>query len=304
MRNFTDIKDISSIDIETILERTKKEKRNIKENGATGIEKILAGKSVALIFEKPSTRTRVSFEVGITQLGGKPIILQAADIQLSRGETVADTAKVLSRYVDLIVIRCFKHEMMLDFSVHSSVPVINGLTDLTHPCQVIADMLTIEESRGKIQNQDIIWLGDGNNVARSWVEASEVSKLNLTICTPENLSLPENLIKGAISKGAKVKIDNDPENAVKNKNVVITDTWNSMGDGTVNNENSLKPYQVNKKLMKLASKEAVFIHCLPAHRGHEVTAEVIDSKQSLVFLGAENRMHVQRSIIWWCLNND
>ena len=304
MRSFTDIKDISSVDIETILERTKKEKRNIKENGATGIEKILAGKSVALIFEKPSTRTRVSFEVGITQLGGKPIILQAADIQLSRGETVADTAKVLSRYVDLIVIRCFKHEMMLDFSVHASVPVINGLTNLTHPCQVMSDILTIEESKGKIQNQDIIWLGDGNNVARSWVEASEVSKLNLTICTPDNLSLPRNLIKNAISKGAKVKIDNDPENAVKNKNVVITDTWNSMGDGTVNNENSLKPYQVNKKLMKLASKEAVFMHCLPAHRGHEVTAEVIDSKQSLVFLGAENRMHVQRSIIWWCLNND
>ena len=304
MRNFTDIKDISSIDIETILERTKKEKKNIKENGLIGIEKILAGKSVALIFEKPSTRTRVSFEVGITQLGGKPIILQAADIQLSRGETVSDTAKVLSRYVDLIVIRCFKHEMMLDFSTHSSVPVINGLTDLSHPCQVMADMLTIEESKGKIQDQDIIWLGDGNNVARSWVEASEALKLNLTISTPDNLSLPRNLIKNAIAKGAKIAIDKNPDNAVKNKNVVITDTWNSMGDGTVNNENSLKPYQVNKKLMKLASKEAVFIHCLPAHRGHEVTAEVIDSKQSLVFLGAENRMHVQRSIIWWCLNND
>ena len=304
MRSFTDIKDISSFDIETILERTKKEKKNIKDNGLTGIEKILAGKSVALIFEKPSTRTRVSFEVGITQLGGKPIVLQAADIQLSRGETVSDTAKVLSRYVDLIVIRCFKHEMMLDFSAHSSVPVINGLTDLSHPCQVMADMLTIEESKGKIQDQDIIWLGDGNNVARSWVEASEVSKLNLTISTPDNLSLPRNLIKNAIAKGAKIAIDKNPDNAVKNKNVVITDTWNSMGDGTVNNENSLKPYQVNKKLMKLASKEAVFIHCLPAHRGHEVTAEVIDSKQSLVFLGAENRMHVQRSIIWWCLNND
>ena len=304
MRSFTDIKDISSFDIETILERTKKEKKNIKDNGLTGIEKILAGKSVALIFEKPSTRTRVSFEVGITQLGGKPIVLQAADIQLSRGETVSDTAKVLSRYVDLIVIRCFKHEMMLDFSAHSSVPVINGLTDLSHPCQVMADMLTIEESKGKIQDQDIIWLGDGNNVARSWVEASEVLKLNLTISTPDNLSLPRNLIKNAIAKGAKIAIDKNPDNAVKNKNVVITDTWNSMGDGTVNNENSLKPYQVNKKLMKLASKEAVFIHCLPAHRGHEVTAEVIDSKQSLVFLGAENRMHVQRSIIWWCLNND
>ena len=304
MRSFTDIKDISSFDIETILERTKKEKKNIKDNGLTGIEKILAGKSVALIFEKPSTRTRVSFEVGITQLGGKPIVLQAADIQLSRGETVSDTAKVLSRYVDLIVIRCFKHEMMLDFSAHSSVPVINGLTDLSHPCQVMADMLTIEESKGKIQDQDIIWLGDGNNVARSWVEASEALKLNLTISTPDNLSLPRNLIKNAIAKGAKIAIDKNPDNAVKNKNVVITDTWNSMGDGTVNNENSLKPYQVNKKLMKLASKEAVFIHCLPAHRGHEVTAEVIDSKQSLVFLGAENRMHVQRSIIWWCLNND
>ena len=304
MKNFTDIKDISKGDIEDILTRTKNEKRSIKENGIQSIEKILLGKTVALIFEKPSTRTRVSFEVGISQQGGSATVLQSSDIQLSRGETVADTARVLSKYVDLIVIRCFKHQTMIDFSNYSSVPVINGLTDQSHPCQVISDILTIEENKGHLLKQKLLWIGDGNNVARSWLEASKLTNLNLTICTPENLSFPNHLIESFIKDGANFLVDNDPNTAIKNKSVVITDTWNSMGDGSVNKENSLIPYQVNKNLMSKATKNAVFMHCLPAHRGCEVTQEVIDSKQSLVFEGAENRLHVQRSIIWWCLNSD
>ena len=303
MKNFTDIKDISKADIEDILTRTKNEKRSIKENGIQAIEKILLDKTVALIFEKPSTRTRVSFEVGISQQGGSAIVLQSSDIQLSRGETVADTARVLSRYVDLIVIRCFKHQTMIDFSNNSSVPVINGLTDQSHPCQVISDILTIEENKGHLSKQKLLWIGDGNNVARSWLEASKVTNLNLTLCTPENLSLPNDLIESSVEDGANFIVDNDPNTAIKNKSVIITDTWNSMGDGTVNKENSLMPYQVNKNLISKATKDAVFMHCLPAHRGCEVTEEVIDSKQSLVFEGAENRLHVQRSIIWWCLNS-
>ena len=304
MKNFTDIKDISKGDIEDILTRTKNEKRSIKENGIQSIEKILLGKTVALIFEKPSTRTRVSFEVGISQQGGSTSVLQSSDIQLSRGETVADTARVLSKYVDLIVIRCFKHQTMIDFSNYSSVPVINGLTDQSHPCQVISDILTIEENKGDLLKQKLLWIGDGNNVARSWLEASKLTNLNLTICTPENLSFPNHLIESSIKDGANFLVDNDPNTAIKNKSVVITDTWNSMGDGSVNKENSLMPYQVNKNLMSKATKDAVFMHCLPAHRGCEVTEEVIDSNQSLVFEGAENRLHVQRSIIWWCLNSD
>ncbi|MAC61179.1 MAG: ornithine carbamoyltransferase [SAR116 cluster bacterium] len=304
MKNFTDIKDISKGDIEDILTRTKNEKISIKENGIQSIEKILLGKTVALVFEKPSTRTRVSFEVGISQQGGSTSVLQSSDIQLSRGETVADTAKVLSKYVDLIVVRCFKHQTMIDFSNNSSVPVVNGLTDQSHPCQVIADILTIEENKGHLSKQNLLWIGDGNNVARSWLEASKLTNLNLTICTPENLSLPNDLIESSVKDGVNLLVDNDPNTAIRNKSVIITDTWNSMGDGSVNKENSLMPYQVNKNLMSKARKDAVFMHCLPAHRGCEVTEEVIDSKQSLVFEGAENRLHVQRSIIWWCLNSD
>ena len=304
MRSFTDIKDLSKSDIEAILFRTKQEKKVIAEKGNLDIEKILLGKTVALIFEKPSTRTRVSFEVGISQLGGYSSVLQASDIQLSRGESISDTARVLSRYVDLIIVRCFKHQMMIDLAKNASVPVINGLTDQSHPCQVMADILTIEENKGSLSNQNILWIGDGNNVSRSWVEASSLYNLQITLCTPKELSLPIKLIENSIAKGANITIDYEPESAINNKDVIITDTWSSMGDNSINKENSLKPYQVNRELIKKARKDAVFMHCLPAHRGKEVTNEVIDSNQSIVFAGAENRLHVQRSIIWWCLNND
>ena len=304
MRSFTDIKDLSKSDIEAILFRTKQEKKVIAEKGNLDIEKILLGKTVALIFEKPSTRTRVSFEVGISQLGGYSSVLKASDIQLSRGESISDTARVLSKYVDLIIVRCFEHQMMIDLAKNSSVPVINGLTDQSHPCQVMADILTIEENKGSLSNQNILWIGDGNNVSRSWVEASSIYDFQITLCTPKELSLPTKFIENSIAKGANITIDYEPESAINNKDVIITDTWSSMGDNSVNKENTLKPYQVNRELIKKARKDAVFMHCLPAHRGKEVTNEVIDSNQSIVFAGAENRLHVQRSIIWWCLKND
>ena len=304
MRSFTDIKDLSKSDIEAILFRTKQEKKVIAEKSNLDIEKILLGKTVALIFEKPSTRTRVSFEVGISQLGGYSSVLQASDIQLSRGESISDTARVLSKYVDLIIVRCFEHQMMIDLAKNSSVPVINGLTDQSHPCQVMADILTIEENKGSLSNQNILWIGDGNNVSRSWVEASALYNFQITLCTPKELSLPINFIENSIANGANITIDYEPESAINNKDVIITDTWSSMGDNSINKENSLKPYQVNRELIKKARKDAVFMHCLPAHRGKEVTSEVIDSTQSIVFAGAENRLHVQRSIIWWCLKND
>ena len=304
MRSFTDIKDLSKSDIEAILFRTKQEKKVIAEKSSLDIEKILLGKTAALIFEKPSTRTRVSFEVGISQLGGYSSVLQASDIQLSRGESISDTARVLSKYVDLIIVRCFEHQMMIDLAKNSSVPVINGLTDQSHPCQVMADILTIEENKGSLSNQNILWIGDGNNVSRSWVEASSLYDFQITLCTPKELSLPKKFIENSIANGANIKIDYEPENAINNKDVIITDTWSSMGDNSINKENSLKPYQVNRELIKKARKDAVFMHCLPAHRGKEVTNEVIDSNQSIVFAGAENRLHVQRSIIWWCLKND
>ena len=304
MKSFTDIKDLAKSDIEAILFRTRQEKKIIAEKGILNIEKILLGKTVALIFEKPSTRTRVSFEVGISQLGGHSSVLQASDIQLSRGESISDTARVLSKYVDLIIVRCFDHQMMIDFAKNSSVPVINGLTDQSHPCQVMADLLTIEEKKGAIQNQNILWIGDGNNVSRSWVEASTLTNIQITLCTPKELSLPIKFIEKSIAKGANITIDYEPASAIINKDVIVTDTWSSMGDNSTNKENSLKSYQVNKELIKKARKDAVFMHCLPAHRGKEVTSEVIDSNQSIVFIGAENRLHIQRSIIWWCLKND
>jgi len=195
-------------------------------------------------------------------------------------------------------------QMMIDLANNASVPVINGLTDQSHPCQVMADILTIEENKGSLSNQNILWIGDGNNVSRSWVEASSLYDFQITLCTPKELSLPIKFIENSIANGANITIDYEPESAINNKDVIITDTWSSMGDNSINKENSLKPYQVNRELIKKARKDAVFMHCLPAHRGKEVTNEVIDSNQSIVFAGAENRLHVQRSIIWWCLKND
>ena len=275
MRHFTDITDISKEDMFSILNHTKKGKNILKEKGVFGLRKSLENKTIAMIFEKPSTRTRVSFEVGINQLGGNAIILKDSDLQLSRGESISDTAKVLSRYIDGIVIRCYNHEKMLELSSSSSIPVINGLTDLTHPCQVMADIFTIQEHFGSIENKNIIWIGDGNNVANSWVQASTLIDFNLTICTPVSRSLEETSIIKAKNLGASIHIENNPLIAMKDKDVVVTDTWVSMGDQSKNLENTFKPFQVNKTLMEITSKESIFLHCLPAHRGHEVTNDTV-----------------------------
>ena len=261
------------------------------------------GKTLALIFEKPSTRTRVSFEVGMLQLGGNVVILNDKETQLSRGETVADTSRLLSRYADIIMLRTDKHKRLNELAANASVPVINGLTDNTHPCQIMADILTFQEHRGNIKNKTVAWVGDGNNVATSWLHASTKFGFKLRIATPKPLEIDEAIILEAKNNGGKIDVFNDPFAAVADADCVLTDTWLSMGAKKNNSQvkNLLKPFQVNSKLMETAKANAVFMHCLPAHRGEEVTAEVIDGPQSLVWDEAENRLHVQKAIILWCL---
>jgi ornithine carbamoyltransferase len=262
----------------------------------------LAGKSVALVFEKPSTRTRVSFEVGVRQLGGDPVVLSGKDMQLGRGETVADTARVLSRYVDAIMLRTDAHEKLLEMAAFATVPVINGLTAESHPCQIMADVLTFEEHRGPIAGQVIAWCGDGNNVARSWIEAAVRFGFTLRLATPEALRPPEAVVAWARANGGKIELTEDAAAAVAGARCVVTDTWVSMSDDPHSNRhNLLVPFRVDEALMGHAAPDAIFMHCLPAHRGEEVTAGVIDGPQSVVFDEAENRLHAQKGVLAWAL---
>ncbi|HTV38235.1 MAG TPA: ornithine carbamoyltransferase [Xanthobacteraceae bacterium] len=262
----------------------------------------LAGKTLAMIFERPSTRTRVSFEVAMRQLGGDTILLTAEEMQLGRGETLADTARVLSRYVDAIMIRTLDADEVLELARHATVPVINGLTRRSHPCQVMADVMTFEEHLGPIRGRTIAWTGDANNVLTSWMQAAERFDFRLRIATPPELAPKKQLIDWAKSSGAEIRIGTDPEEAVKDADCVVTDTWVSMGDRNgPRRHNLLKHYQVNARLMARAKPDAIFMHCLPAHRGEEVTDEVIDGPQSVVFDEAENRLHAQKGILTWCL---
>jgi len=264
----------------------------------------LAGKMLAVIFEKPSTRTRVSFEVGIRQLGGEPVVLESAGSQLGRGETVGDTARVLSRYVDAIMIRTTSEANLLEMAEHASVPVINGLTDRTHPCQLMADVMTFEEHRGPIAGKVVVWSGDGNNMASSWIHAAVRFGFELRLACPEQLSPPAEVLAWAKAEGGNIVVTSAVEEAVAGADCVVTDTWVSMGDedgDSPNRHNLLRPYQVDDRLMALAKPEAIFMHCLPAHRGHEVTASVIDGPQSVVWDEAENRLHAQKGILYWCL---
>ncbi len=268
--------------------------------------KPLAGKTVALIFEKPSTRTRVSFEVGIKQLGGDVVMLYARDLQSSRGEEISDTAKVLSRYVDAIMMRTDDVRKIRALAEHATVPVINGLTDVSHPCQLMADILTFEEHRGPIAGQTVAWIGDGNNVAQSFIQAAARFGFTLKLATPAALRPPQAIIDRAIAEGAKIELMEDPAAAVAGARCVVTDAWVSMndesGDGKgPSRHNLLAPYQVDAALMAKALPDAVFMHCLPAHRGEEVTAEVIDGPQSIVFDEAENRLHAQKGVLLWAL---
>ncbi|NKC33725.1 ornithine carbamoyltransferase [Falsiroseomonas selenitidurans] len=267
--------------------------------------KPLAGKSVALIFEKPSTRTRVSFEVGIRQLGGDAIVLSSRDMQLGRGETPADTARVLSRYVDAIMLRTDNVAKIRELAEHATIPVINGLTDVSHPCQLMADIMTFEEHRGPIAGQVVAWTGDGNNVAQSFIQAAARFGFTLRLATPPELAPPARLIDWARAEGARIELTTDPQAAVAGARCVVTDTWVSMSDETaqekVNRHNLLAPYQVNDALLRHAAPDAIVMHCLPAHRGEEITDAVMDGPQSVVFDEAENRLHAQKGVLLWAL---
>ncbi|WP_458758366.1 ornithine carbamoyltransferase [Afipia sp. TerB] len=297
-RHFLDLSAIPTSELRTILDAASVIKKELKGGKW---DASLANKTLAMIFEKPSTRTRVSFDVGMRQLGGEAIMLTGAEMQLGRGETIADTARVLSRYVDGIMIRILSHDALMELANHATVPVINGLTRRSHPCQVMADVMTFEEHRGSIKGRTAAWVGDDNNVLASWAHAAERFGFNLRIATPPELA-PNKMLKDWIKTShAPVSIGTDPQEAVKGVDCVITDTWVSMGDKEgEHRHNLLRPYQVNAELMALANPDALFMHCLPAHRGDEVTDEVIDGPQSVVFDEAENRLHAQKGVLAWC----
>ena len=306
MKNFLDLHLISSSDLKNIINEALNMKiaRKSYKKGKKDDVLLLSDIYVGLIFEKPSTRTRVSFEVGINQMGGTPLVLSGSDIHLGKNENVSDTSKVLSRYLDLLMIRTFDHNNLIEFSKNSSVPVINGLTNFSHPCQVLADIMTFKECRGNISNKKVVWMGPANNMFNSYVHASKKFNFDLFFCGPEELK-PEVDILSWAKENKEVFFENNPFNAVKEANLIVTDTQISMHEENVSSEDRqklLKKFQVNQKLMSLAKEDTLFMHCLPAHRNKEVTDEVIDGKNSVVFDVAENRLHIQKSILKWCLD--
>jgi ornithine carbamoyltransferase len=301
VRHFLDLCDISTKDLRGMIDASRAMKERLKRDGQPG-KAPLRGKTLAMIFDRPSTRTRVSFDVAMRQLGGESITLTGQEMQLGRGETIADTARVLSRYVDGIMIRTLEHETLLELAQHATVPVINGLTHRSHPCQVLADVMTFEEHRGSIRGKTVAWSGDANNVLASWVHAAGRFEFRLRVASPPELKPKKWLMDWIKASPADIRIGSDPEEAVKGADCVVTDTWVSMGDRDgARRHNLLKRYQVNARLMARAKPDAIFMHCLPAHRGEEVTADVIDGPQSVVFDEAENRLHAQKGILAWCL---
>ena len=296
LRHFLDLDQLDASELRRILDLGHGYKRSGRR-----AEKPLAGRTLAMIFEKPSTRTRVSFEVAMRQLGGDCVIL-GGDSQLGRGESVADTARVLSRYVDAIMIRTNHAAKLDELASHATVPVINGLTDASHPCQLMADVMTLEEKKGAARGKVVAWSGDGNNVAASWIHAAARFDFDLRLACPEELMPPRKLLEWADRHGARVMVTTAPEQAVEGADCVVTDTWVSMGvEASVNRHNMLAPYRVDERLMARAKPDAIFMHCLPAKRGQEVSAGVIDGPQSVVWDEAENRLHAQKGILAWCL---
>jgi ornithine carbamoyltransferase len=296
-RHFLDLRDFDAATLRQMLDVASGFKR---AGGVTS--RPLAGKTLALIFEKPSTRTRVSFEVGMRQLGGEVIVLTGKETQLGRGESIADTARVLSRYVDAIMMRTDNAAKLHEMAEYATVPVINGLTEASHPCQLMADVLTFEEHRGPIAGQVVAWCGDGNNVARSWIEAAVRFGFTLRLATPDGLRPPQDLVAWARAQGGRIELTDDPEAAVAGARCVVTDTWVSMSDDpNESRHNLLAPYRVTSRLMAKAAADALFMHCLPAHRGEEVDADVIDGPHSVVFDEAENRLHAQKGVLAWVM---
>lgn len=302
VRHFLDLIDIPADDLQGMIAASRAMKVAWKsDRGNTA--RPLAGKTLAMIFDKPSTRTRVSFDVAMRQLGGDTILLTGQEMQLGRGETIADTARVLSRYVDAIMIRTLDPATVQELAEYASIPVINGLTKRSHPCQVLADVMTFEEHRGPIRGRRVAWSGDANNVLTSWMQAAQRFEFELRIATPAELAPMKALTAWIDASGANIKLGHDPEAAVDGVDCVVTDTWVSMGDKNgAKRHNLLKPFQVNTRLMSRAALDAIFMHCLPAHRGQEVTDEVIDGPQSVVFDEAENRLHAQKGILTWCFD--
>ena len=306
MNHFLDIHKTDPQALRSILDAagTIKSARAGRTKGALDDDQALAGHIVALIFEKPSTRTRVSFDVGVRQMGGETLLLTGSEMQLGHGETIADTARVLSRYVDLIMIRTFEEEALLELAEHVTVPVINGLTNRSHPCQIMADIMTFEEHCGPITGRKVTWCGDGNNVFASFAHAAGQLGFDLTFSGPETLDPEAEFIDLARASGANVAIERDPVKAVTDADLVVTDTWVAMHDSHTTRErrhNQLRPYQVNESLMAHARPDALFMHCLPAHRGDEATNAVMDGPQSVIFDEAENRLHAQKAIMRYCL---
>lgn len=295
-RHFLDFSSVTNADLRAMIDAA----RAAKPVDASA--RPLAGKMLAMIFEKPSTRTRVSFDVGMRQLGGETLFLSGTEMQLGRAETIADTARVLSRYVDAIMIRTLEHSRMLELAEYATVPVINALTDDTHPCQIMADVLTYEEHRGPIKNATIAWTGDGNNVLHSLIEGAARFGYRLRIAVPEDSEPEQRFLDWARGEGADISLSHDPVKAVSGADCIITDTWVSMNqEHKARGNNVFLPYQVNSDLMAKAKPEALFMHCLPAHRGEEVSDDVIDGPQSVVFDEAENRLHAQKAVLRWCL---
>ena len=306
MKNFINISDLSKNELRAIIDGAKKRKseRGEKPNSQPDSDQPIQGKTMIMFFAKPSTRTRISFDLAVKQLGGSSIILNEDEIHYGKGdETIKDTAKVLSQYADILMIRTNSHKDINEFEKYLEIPIINGLTNLSHPCQIMADILTFEESKGEIEGKTIAWLGDGNNVANSFIEAATKFKFELRIACPKKYQPDKKIVATAKKNNCKLLITEDPYKAAKDADCIMTDKWISMSDkgDKKKKKKILKKYQVNKKIMKIAKSDAIFMHCLPASREEEVTSEVMDGKQSVVWLQAFNRIHAQKSIIEWCM---
>ena len=307
MQNFLDIDQIEASELRAILDQASQMKlaRSGLTRGSLDAKQSLEGHMVALIFEKPSTRTRISFAVGVQQMGGNSMVISGNEMHLGHGETISDTARVLSRYVDLIMIRTFEKSTLLEMAKHASVPVINGLTNCTHPCQIMADIMTYEEHRGSIRGKRVVWVGDGNNVCASFIHAADKFGFDFVFSGPANLDPDLSLVARAQLKGAKVEIVRDVSTAVQGADLIVTDTWVSMHDSQTEaklRHKQLLPYRVDQALLAKAKLDTLFMHCLPAHRDEEVTSSVLDGPNSVVFDEAENRLHVQKAIMRWCLS--
>jgi len=306
MKKFTNISDINKKELRLIIDNAKLRKKNRSSlnKNAVDSDAPLEGKILIMIFEKPSTRTRISFDLAVKQLGGKSLTLNPDEIHYGTGnESLYDTAKILSQYADIVMLRTYAHKNFIEFSKYLEIPLINGLTDLSHPCQIMSDIMTFEELKGPIKNKKIAWLGDGNNVVYSLIEAAVQFDFELRIASPKGYEPNKKILQWAKKNNGKVLLTKDPMKAATSADCVMTDKWISMGDKSnkIKKKKLLKPYQVNKKIMKVTNQDAIFMHCLPASRGEEVTNDIIDGKQSAVWLEALNRIHAQKSIIEWCL---